>query len=158
MPARVGATPRLLSGGTTSKTPLWALATVALFLSGATTYTQRRVQPVNELPNPYRTVENPFKLAEGRWWNSTSAVDLDIDGTSIWVAERCAANSCADSKLNPVLKFDESGTLRDDAIDRFEEFLNSATSQEVEVEVRDDAALANPVRLRSLDRARPIAR
>ncbi|MBI3491161.1 MAG: hypothetical protein HY047_05160 [Acidobacteria bacterium] len=78
---------------------------------GATTQTQGHVQPVNDLPNPYRTVENYFKLAEGRWWNSTSAVDVDVDGKSIWVAERCAANSCADSKLNPVLEFDESGKL-----------------------------------------------
>lgn len=67
--------------------------------------------PVNDLPNPFRAVENYFKLAEGRWWSSTSAVDIDIDGTSIWVAERCAANSCAGSTLNPILKFDESGRL-----------------------------------------------
>jgi hypothetical protein len=63
-------------------------------------------------PTAYRPVENHFKLAEGRWWGSTSAVDVDIDGRSIWVAERCAANSCAGSKLNPVLNFDASGRLR----------------------------------------------
>jgi sugar lactone lactonase YvrE len=79
--------------------------------SGATTHTQGHVQPVNDLPNPYRTVENYFKLAEGRWWNSTSAVDIDVDGKSIWVAERCAEDSCAGSRLNPVLEFDESGNL-----------------------------------------------
>ncbi len=69
-------------------------------------------QSAAELPNPYRPVENHFKLAEGRWWGSTSAVDIDIDGRSIWVAERCAANSCAGSKLNPILRFDASGRLR----------------------------------------------
>jgi sugar lactone lactonase YvrE len=72
---------------------------------------QSNASPVNDRPNPYRTVENYFKLAEGRWWNSTSAVDVDIDGTSVWVAERCAENSCADSKLNPILEFDEAGNL-----------------------------------------------
>jgi sugar lactone lactonase YvrE len=72
---------------------------------------QSRASPVNDRPNPYRTVENFFKLAEGRWWNSTSAVDIDIDGKSVWVAERCAENSCADSKLNPILEFDEAGNL-----------------------------------------------
>lgn len=82
-----------------------------LLPSGATTYTQSHVKPVNDLLNPYLTIENYFKLAEGRWWNSTSAVDIDVDGKSVWVAERCAADSCADSKLNPVLKFDESGAL-----------------------------------------------
>lgn len=96
----------------TSTRCLFRLAVMAAsVLSGATTHTQGRVQPGNDLPNQYRPVENYFKLAEGRWWNSASAVDIDIDGKSIWVAERCAANSCADSKLNPVLKFDESGAL-----------------------------------------------
>ncbi len=80
-------------------------------LSGGTTHTQGNARPVNDLPNPYRTIENYFKLAEGRWWNSTSAVDVDIDGRSVWVAERCAADSCAGSNLNPVLEFDESGKL-----------------------------------------------
>jgi sugar lactone lactonase YvrE len=84
---------------------------VLLPLLGATARSQSRLKPVNDLPNPYRSVENYFKLAEGRWWNSTSAVDVDVDGKSIWVAERCAENSCSDSKLNPVLEFDESGNL-----------------------------------------------
>ncbi len=80
-------------------------------LSGGTTHIQGHVQPVSDLPNPYRTIENYFQLAEGRWWASTSAVDIDIDGKSIWVADRCAANSCAGSPLNPVLKFEDSGKL-----------------------------------------------
>lgn len=67
--------------------------------------------PVNDLPNPYRTVEGWARLPEGRTWGSTSAVAIDNDGRSIWVAERCSANSCATSPLPPVLKFDASGTL-----------------------------------------------
>ena len=35
--------------------------------------------PVNDLPNPYRTVEGWAKLPEGRTWGSTSAVDIDTD-------------------------------------------------------------------------------
>jgi len=80
-------------------------------LSGAAALTQSKTQPVNERPNPYRTVENYFKLPEGRTWGSTSAVDVDIDGRSIWTAERCGANSCAGSDLPVVLKFDETGKL-----------------------------------------------
>jgi sugar lactone lactonase YvrE len=44
-------------------------------------------------------------------------VDIDKDGRSVWVAERCGANSCADaatgkmSPLDPVLTFDASGKL-----------------------------------------------
>ncbi len=67
-------------------------------------------QPNTE-PNPYRTVEGWAKMPEGRTWGSTSAVEVDPDGRSIWVAERCGANSCADSSLPVVLKFDESGKL-----------------------------------------------
>lgn len=67
--------------------------------------------PVNTAPNPYRTIEGWAKMPEGRTWGSTSAVAIDRDGQSIWVAERCGANSCATSTLDPVLKFDPSGTL-----------------------------------------------
>jgi sugar lactone lactonase YvrE len=74
-------------------------------------------QPTNSAPNSYNTVADYFKLPEGRTWGSTSAVDIDKDGTSIWVAERCGANSCLDrgtgkmSELPTVLKFDASGKL-----------------------------------------------
>lgn len=67
--------------------------------------------PPNSQPNPFRTVENWFKLPAGRMWGSTSAVDIDRDGTSIWVAERCGANSCAGKMDPPILKFDQSGPL-----------------------------------------------
>lgn len=67
--------------------------------------------PTNDLPNPYRTVEGWAKLGEGRVWGSTSAVDIDKDGKSIWVAERCGANSCATSSLPSIFKFDATGKL-----------------------------------------------
>ena len=67
--------------------------------------------PVNDLPNPYRTVEGWAKLPAGRTWGSTSAVDIDRDGRSIWVAERCGENSCATSKLDPIMKFDQAGNV-----------------------------------------------
>ncbi|MSR06124.1 MAG: hypothetical protein EXR93_03500 [Gemmatimonadetes bacterium] len=50
-------------------------------------------------------------MPEGRTWGSTSAVDIDRDGISIWVAERCGENNCGASNLDPILKFDENGTL-----------------------------------------------
>jgi sugar lactone lactonase YvrE len=91
-----------------------AVATAAGYLvaqSGAS------MPPVNQGPNPYQTVENYFKLPAGRTWGSTSAVDIDKDGRTIWVAERCGANSCWDatknemSTLDTVLHFDASGNL-----------------------------------------------
>ena len=78
---------------------------------------QRPIEPTNSLPNPYETVENFLKMPPGRVWGSTSAVEIDRDGRSVWVAERCGANSCLDratggmSPLPTVLKFDATGRL-----------------------------------------------
>ena len=57
--------------------------------------------PTNHHPNPYATINDYFVLPDGREWGSTSAVDIAPDGTSIWVAERCGANSCAASDVDP---------------------------------------------------------
>lgn len=72
---------------------------------------QQASAPVNDKPNPYRTEEGWAKMPAGRTWGSTSAVEIDRDGTSIWVAERCGANSCLNSMLDPILKFDATGKL-----------------------------------------------
>jgi sugar lactone lactonase YvrE len=86
--------------------------------SGWVAYAQSTATPTNDAPNPFQTIEGHFKMPEGRTWGSTSAVDIARDGRSIWVAERCGANSCVAepttgkmSPLDPVLLFDESGTL-----------------------------------------------
>jgi sugar lactone lactonase YvrE len=87
------------------------LSTLVAFLLAAPAAGQS--QPVNDAPNPYRSVENWAQLPEGRKWGSTSAVEIDKDGKSIWVAERCGGNSaCLESPtVDPILKFDPSGKL-----------------------------------------------
>jgi sugar lactone lactonase YvrE len=82
---------------------------VPLAARGQVTTQGAAMAPTNDLPNPYRTIENWAQL--GRAWGSTSAVDIDPDGRSVWVAERCGANSCVGSDLPAVFKFDESGKL-----------------------------------------------
>lgn len=67
--------------------------------------------PTNDAPNPYQTIEGWAKMPEGRTWGATSAVEIDRDGVSIWVAERCGQNSCLNSELDPILKFDSTGKL-----------------------------------------------
>ncbi len=107
----------MLSGGTFAQAP--APAQGAWMSATAT----------NDAPNPYNTVEGWAKLPAGREWGSTSAVEVDKDGKSIWVAERCgtrpgpnggppvSTNSCWDAtagkmlEFNPVLKFDSTGKL-----------------------------------------------
>ncbi len=69
------------------------------------------VQPVNYLPNPYETVRDWGTIPAGRVWGSVSALQADIDGTHIWVADRCGANSCAGSDVDPILKMDPDGNV-----------------------------------------------
>jgi streptogramin lyase len=86
------------------RTTMAAAMVAAAAIAGITASAQN-----NALPNPYRSIENWATLPDGRAWGSTSAVDIDRDGTSIWVAERCGANSCAGSALAPIVKFDAAG-------------------------------------------------
>src|SRR5687768_8749672 len=88
------------------------LITLPLVLAaGGLLLGQADVRPVNDPPNPYRTVGAWGTLPSGRVWGPTSAVHVDRDGRSVWVADRCGANDCASSALAPILKFDANGTL-----------------------------------------------
>src|SRR4029077_8815810 len=84
-------------------------------LSGQRAGAQSNAKPAESLPNPYRVVDNYFKLPEGRTIGSTPAIDIDRDGRSVWVFERCGkaggGTPCVDSHVAPILKFDPSGTL-----------------------------------------------
>src|SRR5215468_4412226 len=109
----------------TNRSSLMMFSVVAaLTLCGDAASTQDEVQPTNDLPNPYKSIAPWGKLPDGRTWGALNAVDIDRDGESIWVADRCGANpdtppgasafqydSCAGSTLPPVLKFDSSGNL-----------------------------------------------
>ena len=78
---------------------------------------QAPIPPVNYLPNPYQTIKDWAKLPEGRTWGSTSAVDIDKDGKSIWVGRALRREQLprsrdrADVDLPTVLKFDATGKL-----------------------------------------------
>lgn len=73
---------------------------------------QAKVKPINdELPNPYTEFRDWGKLPDGRKWGSVSALHIDIDGKHLWVAERCGANSCVGSKVDPILKLDPDGNV-----------------------------------------------
>jgi DNA-binding beta-propeller fold protein YncE len=70
-----------------------------------------KVTPINNLPNPYETVRDWGRLPEGRRWGSVSAVHVDIDGAHIWAGDRCGANACVGSTLDPILKLDPNGKV-----------------------------------------------
>jgi hypothetical protein len=78
-------------------------------LSTGRVYTQADdVDPATRnLPNPYQTIRNWGTLPEGRTWGSTAGLDIGPDG-QIWAYDRCGANNCDTSKLDPILKFDRA--------------------------------------------------
>ena len=88
-----------------------AAVSVGLTWAG-TAVAQGGAPPPNNLPNNYTTVFNWAKLPNGRRWGSTAGIDVAPDGT-IWAYDRCGANSCVDSDLDPILHFDASGRLLD---------------------------------------------
>ena len=80
--------------------------------------------PTNDLPNPYWSVAPWGQLPGGTNWGALNAVAIDNDGVSVWVASRCGANpdippgasaflydSCAGSKVAPVMKLDAGGRI-----------------------------------------------
>lgn len=79
----------------------YALATLAALLLQSDVYAQ---------PNPYKLVEGWPALPAGRTWGAVAGVDVDRNGT-VWVFERCGGQSCADSKLDPILAYDQTGKL-----------------------------------------------
>ena len=80
----------------------------AVALSGAASY----AQAPNSQPNPYRAIENYFKLPPGRAsFGAVPALEIDRDGTSLWVLTRCFENSCVGRDEAPILKYDAAGKL-----------------------------------------------
>ncbi|MBV9530882.1 MAG: hypothetical protein JO283_07400 [Bradyrhizobium sp.] len=72
---------------------------------------QVQAEDPNKAPNPYHVVEQWAQLPEGRVWGQAIGIDIDRDGTSIWVFDRCGAKTCEGSNLAPIQKFDASGHL-----------------------------------------------
>lgn len=98
-----------MSHGRRMRFTLAAASTVVIAMFGTMAYSQSNSN-ANAYPNPYHVVPGWGKLPEGRPWGSTNAPTVDSKG-HIWIGERCGANSCAGSNLEPILEFDASGKL-----------------------------------------------
>jgi DNA-binding beta-propeller fold protein YncE len=92
-----------------------AIVAIAMTATVATMPDVARAQggtpPSIDLPDPYGAATVFGQLPDGRTWGGTTAVAVDRDGKSVWVFERCGAESCADSKLPSILHFDPAGKL-----------------------------------------------
>jgi sugar lactone lactonase YvrE len=71
-----------------------------------------RSQADIQLPNPYARDETWLKMPPGKGkLGSTSAINVDADGKSVWIVRRCEENGCIGSHVDPVMKFDENGNF-----------------------------------------------
>ncbi len=86
-------------------------STKTLLLAVLVTAFTGAAQAQNSAPNPYDTVDDWAMLPAGRVWGATSAVYPAKNGKNIWIAERCGANLCAGSDLDPIMLFDSEGHL-----------------------------------------------
>jgi sugar lactone lactonase YvrE len=86
---------------------LCGIAVAAIAMSAVPTY----AQDANSAPNPYRLEEGWAKQPMGRGNGSTIGLNVDRDGKSMWIYDRCGANSCEGSKIAPLNKYDASGRV-----------------------------------------------
>jgi DNA-binding beta-propeller fold protein YncE len=85
-----------------------SFACVVLILSSSLL---AQLQPINQRPNPFSTTDNWAILPDGRSWGSTAGVDMDPDRRHLWAIDRCGANSCIGSSVNPIVKIDPTGKV-----------------------------------------------
>jgi sugar lactone lactonase YvrE len=82
----------------------------AIGILATSAFAANEVQPINDLPNPFRTVRDWGHPPNGAPWAAVTAVEVSPDG-SIYVIHRCHDNSCAGRPEPPILRFDASGKL-----------------------------------------------
>jgi sugar lactone lactonase YvrE len=58
--------------------------------------------------NPFKVNYNWDKL-EGRKIGVASGIEMDPDGAHLWILDRCGANGCAESNLDPIIQVDMDG-------------------------------------------------
>ena len=63
--------------------------------------------------NPYRATTGWERLPGDRTLGIVSGVIPDPDGAHLWILERCGANQCAGTDVDPILKLDLEGNLVD---------------------------------------------
>ena len=75
-------------------------------------YAQNTNDP-NAAPNPYRMEEFPVQMPDGRKLGAPIGVEIDqSDGKTLWVYERCGADTCVSSTVDPVMmKLDGNGKI-----------------------------------------------
>ena len=90
---------------------LYGVAVVAsLAMSAVPAFAQANPDP-NSAPNNYRVDEGWSKQPLGRNHGSTIGLNVDRDGKSMWIFDRCGGNSCEGSNIAPLTKYDANGNI-----------------------------------------------
>src|SRR5438874_12944928 len=84
------------------------VATIVLSAVGGPRAYAQAADP-NSAPNTYRAAEDWVQLPEGRKMGQPIGVEVDRDGKSLWVFDRCGGTLCTNSNLAPIMHFDASG-------------------------------------------------
>jgi DNA-binding beta-propeller fold protein YncE len=92
----------------------WLLGAAVIALSvasGERAYTQNN--DANSAPNPYKLEDSWVQLSADRKMGSPIGVEVDKDGKSLWVFDRCGGDgmACAKSKVAPIMHFDPAGKM-----------------------------------------------
>jgi DNA-binding beta-propeller fold protein YncE len=95
---------------TNKMTLLFGIIAAASIAPATVSFAQAPADP-NGAPNPYHLDASWPKLPDGRKMGQVTGVDIDPDGKSVWVFERCGAKDCMNSPLDPIKKFDASGNF-----------------------------------------------
>src|SRR5215475_10725864 len=93
-----------------SLTASFGVALVATAACLGTAFAQGVNDP-NGAPNPYQAIDNWAQLPQGRVFGQAIGIDIDRDGKSVWVFDRCGGKTCTGSAAAPIQKFDASGKL-----------------------------------------------
>ena len=89
----------------------WLVAAVVAASFSSIVSTQSGGEPRNDLPQTYRTTRDWGQLPAGApKWGAVTAVEPAPDG-SIYVVQRCFANSCAGRQEAPIVKYDANGRI-----------------------------------------------
>ena len=90
---------------------LASLSVIVAMWGAHAAFAQASYPCVNDAPDPYQRGTSFAPLPDGRAWGSTAGVSVGPDGT-IWAYDRCGANSCAGSPLDPIIAFSPDGKVR----------------------------------------------
>jgi DNA-binding beta-propeller fold protein YncE len=93
-------------------TSMSARILAAFAIVSSSTWAQAEESPVNAPLGNYETIAEWAQLPNGERLGASAAIEIDTDGKSVWVAERCGQNTCADTPdRNMVFKFDPGGKM-----------------------------------------------